>query len=260
MTQQLWQAAKLATMGELAASIAHELNNPLATINLHLESLIEEAPAASPGARRLQVIEQEVDRMAHLVANLLQFSRPGQQQISTLDVHEELEKTLEIIQYVFRKNRIGVEQAFAAELPMIQADRQKLRQVFLNLIVNACDAMPQGGTLTVRATPGTLGDGAPAVVLEFLDTGCGIPPDILPRVMDPFFSTKPEGQGTGLGLAICRRIVQEHGGTVVISSVLNSGTAVRLVFPVRNGQPAHHLGAGTDASQEESPKGGGQPD
>jgi signal transduction histidine kinase len=235
MSQQLWQAAKLATMGELAASIAHELNNPLATVSLHLESLREETAASSPGARRLQVIEQEVDRMANLVANLLQFSRPGQQQISTLDVREELERTLEIIHYVFRKNRVTVDRDFAQPLPMIQADRQKLRQVFLNLLMNACDAMPAGGTVTLRTKPVELPTGQSGVAIEVVDNGVGIAPENLSRVMEPFFTTKQEGKGTGLGLPICRRIVQEHHGTIELASGLDTGTTVRIDLPVANG-------------------------
>ncbi|MGE3807994.1 MAG: sensor histidine kinase [Gemmataceae bacterium] len=235
MSQQLWHTAKLATMGELAASIAHELNNPLATINLHLESLHEEAPRNSPGARRLEVIEQELDRMAKLVANLLQFSRPGQQQISTLDVHDELERTLEIIHYLFLKRKVRIARAYAAGLPLIQADRQKLRQVFLNLLMNAADAMPDGGALTLRTSTATLAGDRPAVEVELTDTGMGIAPADLARITEPFFTTKPEGKGTGLGLSICRRIVQEHHGTLEFASAVNQGTTVRVTLPLANG-------------------------
>jgi PAS domain S-box-containing protein len=235
MSQQLWQTAKLATMGELAASIAHELNNPLATINLHLESLLEDSSPDSPGTRRLAVINQEVERMGQLVANLLQFSRPGRQQISTLDVREELEKTVEIIHYLLRKGQIAVERDYAADLPMIQADRQKLRQVLLNLLMNASDAMPAGGTVTLRARPAVLPGQKRAVAVEVSDTGIGIDPENVPRVQEPFFTTKEEGKGTGLGLAICRRIVQEHHGTLELTSAVGRGTTVRVVLPVANG-------------------------
>jgi len=235
ISRQLWQTAKLATMGELAASVAHELNNPLATINLHLESLLDESPPSSRSAQRLTVIEQEVDRMAQLVANLLQFSRPGQQQISSLDVHEELEKTLEIIHYVFRKNNIAINRDYTAELPMIHADRQKLRQVFLNLLVNACDAMPAGGAVTLRTKSDMLPEGKRCVSIEIIDSGIGIKPEDLERVMESFFTTKPEGKGTGLGLAICRRIVQEHHGTIGLTSKIDQGTTVRILLPIANG-------------------------
>jgi len=107
--------------------------------------------------------------------------------------------------------------------------------VFLNLLTNAGDAMPQGGTLTLRTAPASLEDGQPAVSIEFVDTGVGIPAEHLARVMEPFFTTKEEGKGTGLGLAICRRVVQEHQGTIQIQSEVGNGTTVRLVWPVRNG-------------------------
>jgi signal transduction histidine kinase len=213
--QQLWQAAKLATMGELAANIAHELNNPLATVSLRIESLTAQTPEGDSHRRELAIIWQEVERMGILVANLLQFSRRGRQQISTVDVCEEIESTLELINYHFRKNNIRVVPEFAAGVPKIFADRQQLRQLFLNLFTNANDAMLGGGTLTIRVAALTEED---TVCIEIADTGTGIPPEILPKVMDSFFTTKPEGKGTGLGLAICRRIAQEHGGTFSITS------------------------------------------
>lgn len=237
MSQQLWQAAKLATMGELAASVAHELNNPLATIGLHLESLVEEIPPPGPAPGRLAVLVQEVDRMAGLVANLLQFSRPSRQQISSLDVHEELDRTLDILLHLFRRNRVEVAREYSADLPMIHADRQQLRQIFLNLLMNAGDAMPEGGAVTLRTTAAVAG-GKPAVAIEIVDVGGGIAPENLARVLEPFFTTKPEGKGTGLGLAICRRLVNEHHGTLDLASEVNRGTTVRVVLPVANGANA----------------------
>ena len=150
VTQQLWQAAKLATMGELASSIAHELNNPLATVSLRIESLTAQTSQDDPRRRELEIIGQEVERMGNLVTNLLQFSRRSQKQISTVDIREEIEKTLELIHYHLRKNNIQVIREFAPEVPGILADRQQLRQLFLNLFTNASDAMPKGGTLTIR--------------------------------------------------------------------------------------------------------------
>ena len=302
ISQQLWQASKLATMGELSASIAHELNNPLATVNLRLESLLALIPPEDSKRRALEVIEQEVDRMANLVANLLQFSRRSQSEISTVDVCKEIDGTLELIYYHLRKHGISVRQEIAADIPYIHADRQQLRQLFLNLFTNSSDAMPEGGTLTIKVYnrgSGVRGQGSgdrgqgsevegqgPAsraqgsgvrgspdpripipdprslsgpeaeprspipdpnssafVVVEITDTGVGISPDVLPKVMEPFFTTKPEGKGTGLGLLICRRIVQEHKGTFDITSegVPGRGTAVRISFPVKNGMNAEIL-------------------
>lgn len=244
VSQQLWQTAKLATMGELAASIAHELNNPLGTLSLGIEELLSTAPANSPAHRELKILEQETERMARLVANLLQFSRPGHQQVSTFDVSAEIEKTLELSVFFLRKRAVKVVREFASGLPLIQGDRQQLRQVFLNLIVNASDAMSQGGTLTVRARPGMLPDNKAAVVLEFADTGTGIPPELLPKIMEPFFTTKPAGKGTGLGLAICRRIVQAHHGIIRLTSEVDRGTTVHLTLPVRNGHNGVYLDSG----------------
>ncbi|OGI47260.1 MAG: hypothetical protein A2151_03635 [Candidatus Muproteobacteria bacterium RBG_16_65_34] len=238
MTQQLWQTAKLATMGEIAASVAHEINNPLGIVSLRVEALLAETPPADERHRSLEIIEQEVERMGGLVANLLHFSRRGTAHISTVDLRDELGKTLELMHYHLRNSRVTVAPELAPDLPMIQADRQQLRQLFLNLIANACDAMPGGGELGLRARAA---DGQ--VLIEIADTGAGIPPEDLARVMDPFYTTKPEGKGTGLGLAISRRIVQEHRGTIELSSegVPGKGTTVRVALPVRNSANGNYL-------------------
>jgi signal transduction histidine kinase len=246
MSGQLWQTAKLATMGELAASIAHELNNPLQTVSLRVESLMAHVSPDDPTRSALEIIEKEVERMGNLVANLLQFSRFRPFQISTVDVREEIEKTLELIYYHLRKRNIKVSQEYSPQVPMIHADRQQLRQLFLNLFTNASDAMPQGGTLTIYvglARPENAVEGEPPnkVIIEVSDTGVGIPPDDLPKVMEPFFTTKPEGKGTGLGLAICRRIVQEHHGRISIKSQVGEGTTVRVALPVTNMRNSAHL-------------------
>jgi signal transduction histidine kinase len=250
MSQQLWQAAKLATMGELAASIAHELNNPLGTISLRIESLLARTPPEDARHRALTIVEQEVERMAGLVANLLHFSRAGGPQISTVDVRVELENTLELMHYHLRNHQIVVIREFADAVPLIHADRQRLRQVFLNLFTNATDAMPDGGTLTLRVAPAEAARPGPAptappsrgagirsapVTIEIADTGVGIDPALLSRVLEPFYTTKPEGKGTGLGLAICRRIVQEHHGTFELESTPGYGTTVRVMLPGSNG-------------------------
>jgi PAS domain S-box-containing protein len=236
MTQQLWQTAKLATVGELAASIAHELNNPLATVSLRTESLLAQSPPDDPKRRLLEIIEQEVERMGLLVSNLLQFSRRGQDQVSSVNVHDELDKAVELIQHQLKQRKIEVVRQYASGLPFVFADRQKIRQVLLNLFTNANDAMAQGGSLTLRTGIEVIQGGRKAIRVEVNDTGHGIPPENLKRVMEPFFTTKEEGKGTGLGLAICRRIVQEHHGSMEIDSTQGQGTTVRLVLPVSNGQ------------------------
>ncbi|HKR13739.1 MAG TPA: ATP-binding protein [Pyrinomonadaceae bacterium] len=233
MSRQLWQAAKLATMGELAASVAHELNNPLATMALRSELVLEQLNEEDPNRPSLEVISKEVDRMANLVSNLLQFSRRNQSQTSNIDVCKEVHDSLELFHHLVRGRNIEVITEFANELPTIEADRQKLRQLFLNLLTNATDAMPGGGTLIARARRGRLDDGSEGVILQFVDTGTGIPPEHMDQIWDTFFTTKPEGKGTGLGLAICRRVVEEHGGTITIDSKAGTGTVVTIALPVR---------------------------
>jgi PAS domain S-box-containing protein len=234
MTQQLWHASKLATMGELAASVAHELNNPLATVTLRVELLTMQLPANSPMLQPLAVISHEVERMAKLVHNLLEFSRRGHRQISTLDIRHEITHSVEFVQYYLRNRKIEVVTEFPKSLDTIQADRQHLRQLFLNLLTNASDAMPKGGKLTVRARNSML-ENTKAVQVEFSDTGEGISAEDREKVWEPFFTTKTEGKGTGLGLAICRRIVDEHRGRIEIESETGLGTTVRVTLPATNG-------------------------
>lgn len=231
MTQQLWQSAKLASVGEVAAGIAHELNNPMATVVLRIESVLGKTPAADPRRKSLEIVEQEVKRMSDLVANLLQFSRRSQDHRTALDLRDELAKSLELVQYLLSKRSIQVVREYNPRTPPLVADRQKIRQVFLNLLTNAADAMPKGGVLTLSLAPGRMENGASAVTIEIRDTGEGISPDHLPHVTEPFFTTKEEGKGTGLGLPICKRIMQEHQGTLTIDSEHGVGTCVRMTFP-----------------------------
>jgi PAS domain S-box-containing protein len=253
-TQQLWQAAKLASVGELAASIAHEVNNPLGTVSVRIESVLSRTPPEDPRRRALEIIEQEAKRMADLVTNLLQFARRGAEQISSVDVPQELAKAVDLIRHHLRKRQIAVTQEFAADTPTVYADRQKLRQLFLNLLTNASDAMPQGGTLTVACRPAATEAGAPGVQIDIADTGGGIPAEHLERVFEPFFTTKEEGKGTGLGLAICRRVVEEHLGVIRISSEAGRGTTVWIVLPVTRGANVNCV-RGADSG----PRGAGRP-
>jgi PAS domain S-box-containing protein len=246
-TQQLWHAAKLATVGELAAGIAHELNNPLATVCLRVESVLSRTPADDVRRRPLEVVQQEAKRMGALVAGLLQFSRRSRDESSSVDVRDELLKALELIQHMMRKRLIKIVQDLAQDLPTVFADRQKLRQLFLNLLTNAIDAMSEAGTLTLRAGPCTLENGQAAVQIDIADTGGGIPPEYLEKVMEPFFTTKEEGKGTGLGLAICRRVVQEHKGTMQIFSEEGTGTTVRVILPLTEGKNVTRLRSGPAA-------------
>ena len=173
--------------------------------------------------------------MGNLVSNLLQFTRRSQPQISTVNGCDETEKTLELIHYHLRKHHIAIAREFKPEGPLIHADRQQLRQLFLNLFTNASDAMPDGGTLTIRVTERPE---EKQICIEITDTGVGISPEILPKVLEPFYTTKPEGKGTGLGLAICRRIAQAHNGTLNITSEGSpgNGTRIFITLPFSNGR------------------------
>ena len=185
--------------------------------------------------------------MGKLVSNLLHFSRAGRDQVSTVDVPAEVEKTIELTEPHMRRKGITVGHEFHRDVPDIYADRQQLRQLLLNLFTNAADAMARGGRLTTRVRPSEL-PGGPAVVVEVADTGIGIAADVLPCIFDPFFTTKEEGKGTGLGLAICKRIVDQHQGTLKVESAVGFGTTVRVTLPVRPdtnvaglaGRGAHH--------------------
>ena len=232
ITQQLWQFARMATMGELAASIAHELNNPLTVISLWIELLSAQLGPSDPIQRPLRVIYQETNRMAALIHNLLDFSRYQQRRVCSLDISTEINYALELVVFHFRKRGINIIKDFQPNLPLIQAERQELQQLFLNLFTNASDAMPKGGDLTIRIYA-EYGDNS-SVVLEIKDTGTGIAPANLSKVMAPFFTTKPPGKGTGLGLPICRRIVREHNGSIDITSQYKKGTTVTIKFPIFN--------------------------
>jgi PAS domain S-box-containing protein len=234
ISEQMWQTAKLATVGEMAASIAHELNNPLSTVSLRIESALAHTPAEDPRRPALEIVEQEVQRMSELVSNLLQFARRGDGQNSTVDVCQELVSAVVLVQYHLDLRLISVLKEFAPNTPTIFADRQRLRQVFLNILSNASDAMPQGGTLTLRTAQASLDNGNAGVLIEVADTGAGIPTESLKLIMEPFFTTKEEGKGTGLGLAICRRVVLAHNGTIEVDSAEGKGTTVRILLPLKN--------------------------
>jgi signal transduction histidine kinase len=178
--------------------------------------------------------------MTALVKNLLDFGRLRKREVAAIDICREIEYALDLVCYQCRSHRITVQRAYQPELPPVSADRQEMRQLFLNLFINACDAMAAGGTLFVRVHTGQ--SGAEHLCIDVADTGTGIEPDHLPRVMDRFFTTKPEGKGTGLGLSICRRIVREHCGSITIASEFGKGTTVSLKLPVaKDDQP----GSGT---------------
>ena len=236
LERQMVLTERLTTAGRLAAGVAHELNNPLATIAGCAEALRERAQ--DPHLRDLDafkdfpsylgLIEEEAYRCKEITGSLLHFVRdPGSRRAPT-DLNVLVDKVLELIGHQSRYAQSRLERRLDAELPDVVANEGQLRQVFLGLASNALDAMDGRGTLTVT----TRRRNAREVEIAFADEGPGIPEHILPRVFDPFFTTKPPGQGTGLGLAIAQGIVADHDGRFEVDSRVGAGTTFRVILPV----------------------------
>ncbi len=230
---RLVQSEKLAALGQLAAGVMHEINNPLATIGACVAA-IEGKLAATPDQEvrdYLDIIEAEVHRCTRIVDRLLDFSRsrPAPLVRARADLNDLIEQTITLLTPHGRFKRLGLERQFAPDLPPLLVDGERLIQAFMAIMLNAADAMERGGTLTIRTGPGVVPPGG--LVAEFTDTGVGIPAADLPRVFEPFFTTKPSGRGTGLGLAICYGIVEEQGGTVEVESLPGLGTTFRVHLP-----------------------------
>ena len=224
---QLVHSEKLASMGQLAAGIAHELNNPLGTILIYSHLLLRDMDESSPERDDLELIVEETKRCKSIVAGLLDFARQRKVLAQVTDVNALLEDTLGRAAKQPLFSRVQIAQRLDRSLPRILADPHQLREVFWNLIVNAAQAMPHGGTLTV--TSGTSADGQ-RVVLEFADTGVGISEAGLKRLFTPFYTTKPKG--TGLGLAIAYGIIKMHRGNIEVSSREGVGTTFTLTLPI----------------------------
>jgi len=226
LEEQLQQREKLSSIGLLAAGVAHEVNTPLAGIAGYTQMLLRQFPPGDPRRTLLEKIHAQAMRASNIVTSLLNFARVERTDLAEVDLHQVLDDTLQLIEPQLRTGGITVVRTYAPELPLILGNFTKLQQVFLNLILNARDAMPQGGQLTLRTdTRDAL------VVVEVADTGVGIPPEHLSKIYDPFFTTKEVGRGTGLGLALTYGIVQEHAGRISVESKVGSGTRFTLTFP-----------------------------
>jgi two-component system NtrC family sensor kinase len=232
--QQLLQAEKMAALGQTISGVAHELNNPLATILSWTERLAEKP--LDPSARRgVDVILGEADRAARIVRNLLTFARKRQSTRTLIDVSRVVADTLALRAYEHRLSNITVDTALAAGLPQVLADAHQLQQVLLNLVINAEHAMLSAngrGSLIIRTWHDSDDD---AVVIEVNDDGPGIPVDMQTRIFDPFFTTKEVGKGTGLGLTVAYAIVQEHGGHIRAESRPGRGASFVVELPVSGG-------------------------
>jgi len=235
---QLIQVEKLSALGRLAATIAHEINNPLQAVQNSL-TLIEEEMEG--GQRRdkvnryLKVAEGEVERISNIVRRMRDYYRPAHERLQPTDLLAVLDSVLDLSGKELQHRHVAVERLYSGNLPLVQANPNHLKQVFLNLVLNAVDSMPTGGTLRIRASQGeTQPDGAqqpqPAVRVEISDTGQGMPPEVLTRLFEPFFTTKE--QGAGLGLSISYSIVEAHDGQITVSSEVGSGTTFEVLLPV----------------------------
>lgn len=227
LLEQTIQSEKLAEVGRLSAGIAHEVNNPLAVISYAAQLLLREEELPPFQKELAERIDSEVDRLKALTGSLLSFSRAKEMIRRETELNEVLRDVLRLVRYELNRHSVHLVEDFT-ELPAVQADPNKLKQVFINLIMNASQAMPEGGTLTVR-TALVAGEEVEAVVT---DTGPGIPADVQEKIFEPFFSTKREGEGTGLGLYICRNIVAEHEGRLLLESVPGQGATFRVVLPI----------------------------
>jgi two-component system, NtrC family, sensor kinase len=227
LEEQLQISEKMASIGLLAAGVAHEVNTPLTGISSFTQMLLQNAEPDDPTTKVLEKIERQTFRAAKIVNGLLNLARPAQVDSGPVDVHAVINDVLSLLEHQLKTGRIQVRKELAASAPIVQGIEYKLQQVLLNLFLNARDAMPKGGWLTVV----TRADGAGAAI-EVADTGSGIPEDQLSRIYDPFFSTKEIGKGTGLGLSITYGIVQEHNGTITCDSVVGQGTRFTLTLPL----------------------------
>jgi signal transduction histidine kinase len=228
------ETARLAAIGELAASIAHELNNPLTTITGFTELLLEDFPAGSRQRENMELVLSEARRAREVVRRLLDFSRREEDMMRPVNLTETVSEVLALTQPMATIQQVEIQFEAWDELPLVFGDRSKLRQVVQNLVTNAIQAMPEGGTLRIQT--GIENGGGPETgrraALSFRDTGIGIPEIHRSRVFEPFFTTKPVGSGTGLGLSISRNIISEHGGEIRVESEEGAGACFTVILPV----------------------------
>jgi two-component system NtrC family sensor kinase len=234
----LFQHEKLAAMGTLLASVAHELNNPLAILMMQADLLLEERHDEAQ-AEPVKAITQAAERCMRIVRNFLTLARQHAPERQSVALNTVVEGAMELLAYGLQVDTIAVDWQLAPDLPLLWADPHQLHQVIVNLVTNAQQALrevppPRRLTLTTCAEPGHTG-----VVLEVADTGPGIPPTLQTQIFEPFFTTKPPGVGTGLGLPLCRGIIEGHGGRISVQSQPGQGTVFRMTLPL---QPADSAG------------------
>lgn len=238
--QQLVQQERLAAIGQLAAGITHDFSNLLGAVVLYADLLREEPGLSEKGRERLETIQTQIRRAAALTEQILDFSRRSPLHPHALDLRDLVESTLELLSRTIPES-IQVETLVEGDGWLVEADAGRLQQALTNLVLNARDAMPEGGRLSLRLDRLSVAEGEPPpfrdmppgswIRLTVSDTGSGIPPEVLPRIFEPFFTTKPPGQGTGLGLAQVYGIVKQHGGYIDVKSEVDRGTAFLIYLP-----------------------------
>src|SRR6266850_1721386 len=226
MEEQMSQTEKLTSLGLLAAGVAHEVNTPLAVISNYIQMLAKQMPEGDPRQSIIDKIVKQTFRASEIVNNLLNFSRTGAAEAADIDVNRVVEETLSLVAHPLKTSQIRVVKQLGETLPPVRGSANKLQQVFLNLFLNARDAMPSGGMLEVRTTAHN-----GSVEVEVADTGAGIPREHIHRIFDPFFTTKASGRGTGLGLSVSYGIIKEHAGKIDVRSTPGKGTSFHVEFP-----------------------------
>jgi two-component system, NtrC family, sensor kinase len=234
MKEGLLHSQKLEALGELSASIAHEINNPLAIIRQEAEIMgqILKEEAVSPTSQEelqdsVRMIVQQVERCAEIIRNLLDFACKREPVLQAVDLNRIAEDMTRLVEKEARDNQITIERRYDPNLPHIHGDAPELRQVVLNLLSNAAQAIGKDGTITIITRPGAMN----TVEMVIQDTGCGIPEENLAKIFEPFFSTKPPGQGTGLGLAISHGLIERLGGGIRVASIVGQGTTFTISLP-----------------------------
>jgi two-component system NtrC family sensor kinase len=223
---QVTGAEKLASIGRLAAGVAHEINNPLTGV-LTFSYLLRDKPNMDAQDREdLDLIIRETSRAADIVRGLLDFARERPVLMERLDLNEVVRRTVRLIANQKKFEKITIDELLQEDLPEVQGDMNQLQQVLLNLSLNACAAMPDGGKLTIRTAVAD-----DRVVLKVTDTGCGIKPEHLDHIFEPFFTTQDVGKGTGLGLSVTHGIIEQHGGQLEVRSREGEGTTFTIYLP-----------------------------
>lgn len=228
LEMQLIQAAKMASLGVMAGGIAHELRNPLGIIAASSQLLAERPDDAGLRNQCVQKINGAAQRASLIIENLLKFARPRDDRLREIDLHNVLADTFTLLAHQMNLYKVNLATALQPNLPRVSGNPELLQQVFINLILNACNAMAEGGTLSVSTRATSAGE----VEVRFSDTGRGIPAEHLPKIFDPFFTTMPVGKGTGLGLSLSYSIIQQHQGQIEVESEVAKGATFTIRLPI----------------------------